>query len=255
MKTTVENENFISALRSSPLGEKIVSDAEAARLARRREALKKKTALGETEAEFLDKLRAAEAKTFDKRKAYEAAALALREIGAKIYMAQQLVETLSADRQREEAEARSAVMRESNPRRHELLWSPLYGAIKASRTAVISSKSEYFDNKYSFSGLPVPKETFTSAPSVMARIAFIQRAINLAEELIFRIDDTDDALILIRESILAAAPASDRLVNVPLVWGALEKVKDREIALAVAAADKLAEQCFGLATKEDARHD
>ncbi len=170
---------FLATLRSSPLGAKIVDDAEKGRLARRREALKKEAAIRATEAKFMDKLRAGEAEIADRRNIFEAADMALREAGAELYMARQRVDTLRDDREREEGAARSNVLRDSNPRRHELLWEPLRLAAEQSRNAPLlcEAKSPGINP---VSKMPLPKENWHSLPSILARIEFLTRAASLA---------------------------------------------------------------------------
>ena len=131
-------------------------------------------------------------------------------------MARQRVDTLRDDREREEGAARSNVLRDSNPRRHELLWEPLRLAAEQSRNAPLlcEAKSPGINP---VSKMPLPKENWHSLPSILARDR-VSHARRITREWVYPIlsvDDGDDTLVLIREAILAAAPSADSVVNIP----------------------------------------
>ncbi len=248
------DEKFLADLRVSPLGEKFAADMEIARLARRRNALRGWNAFAKTNARFIENLAAAQSEVAARRKAYEAAEAALIEAGSELYLATRAVDNLQLEEQRAEGAARGAVLRESNPRRQELLFNPLRQAIEEARRAPLLSDTTYSAG-YFQSGLPVPEAHFATRPSILARISFIERALHLLEEHMFHIDDDDDTLTQIREAILAAAPRVDRLVAVPLTPGGGGPAADKETAAAVVAADQLAEQNFGVKLKEALNRD
>ena len=138
-----ENEKFIADLRVSPHGEKFAANMEIARLARRRNALRGWKAFAKTNARFIEKLAAAQAKVAARHKAYQAAEAALIKAGSELYLATRAVDNLQLEEQRAEGTARGAVLRESNPRRQELLFNPLRQAIEEARRAPLLSDTTY----------------------------------------------------------------------------------------------------------------
>jgi len=240
------DQKFLSTLRSSLIGEKIVEDAENHRLQRRRAALEKLAAFRETEAEWSDKLRVGQAEIDDRRLAYEAADAALREAGAALYMAEQKVDTLRVDWQRDEGAAYRAVGRETNPRIRELLWEPIRVAIEKTRAAPLETQTKADMQKI---GYP-PKEFHSSRPSMFARVAFLEHASKCAGQFLLLVDDSDDTLTRIRDAILSAAPSAERLVSIPLDRDGGRLTVDQETAGAVAAANELADRRFGLVLQE-----
>jgi hypothetical protein len=242
----MDNEKFLTQLRSSPIGEKLVADTEFERLSRRREAQKKWNTLAKSESKFQKELEAGRAELAERRETYESAEQALREAGAALFMAQRSVEALCKARDDEEAAARGAVAIESNPRRFELLFNPIRRAIDAARAERIVSESER-SNKI-FAGGSITKR-LSSRPSILSRIAFLERALNHANDLISSIDDDDETLAKIREAIFTTAPAVDRLVEIPLTHGGDRITDEREISSAIAKADELAKAGFNLSMK------
>jgi hypothetical protein len=245
------NETFIASFRASAIGVRFSEDVEADRVQRKLAALKKWGILAKSEAEFWAKFRAKQAEIADCRTKYEVAETALREAGSKLYVAQQIADTFCVEREREEAMARAAVLHEANPHVQPLLFEPIRHEIEACRNAPVSVETKNSDRIYGHSGAPVPEQFFSSRPLILARIEFLQRASNLANEAIFAVgDDGDDMLVQIRESILAAAPSVERMVQIPLSPDGARQAKDKEITRAIAQAEELAKKNFGLALRE-----
>ena len=140
-----ENEIFITQFRQSPHGEQFIAKAESARLARRRDALRGWEAFTKTNARFMEKLAAAEAKIAARHEAYQAAEAAFIKAGAEVYRVTRDLDNLRSEEQRAECTARGAVHRESNPRRQELLFEPLRRAIEAAERARPMTKTETID--------------------------------------------------------------------------------------------------------------
>jgi hypothetical protein len=246
-----DDQKFIATFRSSPIGEKFVADLESARVERKRTALKSWAALAKTEADFWAKFRAGEAEIADRRKAFEAAETALREAGSALYVATRSLDDFRIAREREEGAARAAVLHEANPRRQEVLFEPIRRAIEESRAARVSAETKNSDRHYSHSGAPVPEQFLSSRPSILARIEFLQRSLNLANETMFAVaDDSDDTLVAIREAILSAAPSVERMVNIPLTRDGARLATDQEITSAIAKAEDLAAKHFGVVLRE-----
>jgi hypothetical protein len=246
-----DDQKFIAEMRSSPIGAKIVCDIEADRVARKCAALKKWIAIAKSEADFFSELKAKQAEIADCREVFEATELALRSAGAALFMANRSADTLRVERERQEAQARAAVLAQANPRRQEVLFQPLCHAIEASRAAPVSVETKNSNRIYSHSGAPVPEQFLSSRPSILARMAFLERALALANEVIFTIaDDSDATLTAIRESILAYAPSVERMVNIPLTKDGARQATDKEIVSAIAEAEDLAKKHFGVALRE-----
>jgi hypothetical protein len=245
------NETFIASFRASAIGVRFSEDVEADRVERKLAALKKWGILAKNEAEFWAKFRAKQAEIADCRTKYEVAETALREAGSKLYVAQQIADTFCVEREREEAMARAAVLAETNPHVQPLLFEPIRDAIKKSRAARPSSETKYGNMIFSKSGAPVPDRHFASQPAILARVEFLQRCLNHANEALFAIsDDGDNTLIEIREAILAAAPSVEKMVSIPLTRDGARQATDKEILAAVTKAEELAAKHFGVAMRD-----
>ena len=206
---------FLATLRSSPLGAKIVDDAEKGRLARRREALKKEAAIRATEAKFMDKLRAGEAEIADRRNIFEAAEMALREPQRALHGAatRRYTPRRSGTRGRR-GPLQRASRQQPAPPRTSVGAAPPRGRTIPQRAVVM--RSEEPRNKSGVQNATAKgKLAFFAFNIGPDRVSHARRITREWVYPILSVDDGDDTLVLIREAILTAAPSADSVVNIP----------------------------------------
>jgi hypothetical protein len=122
-----------------------------------------------------------------------------------------------------------------------LLFGRLREAIDATRATRPESHTE-FDEK--FTGRRV-KAHKASAPSLRARIAFLERSLNLANEFFMSNDDTDAELFRVAELILASAPSAERMVEIEKDRDGARRATETALTAAIGAAEALARSGFG----------
>ncbi len=239
-----KTKRLLADLAASPLVAKLSQDAEAERLAKRRDAIEALAAV-KARAPLVEKqATAVESEIAAARVNYQDAENALGVAAGRLWGAQRRLEELWDDHQRSEGAAMIAVRQASNPRRQEIFLQPLRTAIDEARAMRPMAESDR-DGQFA------RRVTAHSAnlPSILARAAFLERTLNAALEYFMEHDDTDGELFRIRELILAHAPSAERLVSIPLDRDGARRAQEQEIARAVEAAEKLAKNGFGVGAR------
>ena len=240
MKT--DHTKLLETIAASGLAARLTQDAESERLAKRREAIEALRAV-RARAPLVEKAAAAlEAEIAAARQGYADAEAALGAAAGKLWGAQRRLDETWNEHQRSEGSARGAVHTVSNPRRQDLLLTPLREAIEATHATKPMVETDFDPTRPG----RVVKSHKATLPAIMARRAFFERAGNLAQEHLLAVDDDDAELFRIRELIFAHAPSAERLVPIALDKDGARRAQEQEIARAIEAAETLAKSGFGV---------